>query len=90
VIREINPNSSQLHKYILPASDYFNTWREEIPLKDINENHVTSLLESHIITKFRIPHSLFFDNSKYFSSLKLIEFTLEQNIKVMYSKNYYP
>jgi hypothetical protein len=90
VIGEINPNSSQLHKYILTTTDYFTRWSEAIPLKTINENQVTSFLESHIITRFGIPDSLVFDNAKYFSSLKLTEFSLEQNIKVKYSTNYYP
>jgi hypothetical protein len=38
--REINPNSSQLHKYILTTTDYFTRWSEAIPLKTINENQV--------------------------------------------------
>jgi hypothetical protein len=51
---------------------------------------MASFLESHIITRFEIPESLVFDNAKDFSSLKLTEFSLEQNIKVKYSTNYYP
>jgi hypothetical protein len=90
VIEDINPNSSQLHKYILTTTYYFTIWSEAIPLKTINENQVILFLESHIITRFGIPNFLVFDNSKYFSSLKLTEFTLEKNIKVNYSANYYP
>jgi hypothetical protein len=90
VIGEINPNSSQLQKYILIATDYFTRWSETIPLKTINDNQLTSFLESHIITRFGIPKSLVFDNAKYFSSMKLIEFSLERNIKVKNSTNYYP
>jgi hypothetical protein len=90
VIGEINPNSSQLHKYILTTTNYFTRWTEVVPLKTINENHVTSFLESHIITRFGVPESLVFYNAKYFSSLRLIEYALEKNIKVKYSTNYYP
>jgi len=61
-----------------------------IPLKPINENHVVLFLESYIITRFGIPKFLVFDNVKYFSSLKITEFSLERNIKVKYSMNYYP
>jgi hypothetical protein len=89
-IKETNPNSCKLHKYILTTTDYFTRWSKEIPLKTINENMVTSFLKSHIITRFGIPESLVFNNAKYFSSLKLIEFSLEKNIKVKYSVNYYP
>jgi len=60
------------------------------PLKTINDNQVTSFLKSHIITRFGVLESLFFDNAKYFSSLKLTEYDLERNIKFKYSTNYYP
>jgi hypothetical protein len=90
VIGEINPNSSQLHKYILTTTDYFTRWMEAIPLKAINENQVISFLDSFIITRFGIPESLVFDNAKYFSSLKLTEYALDKNIKIKYSTNYYP
>jgi hypothetical protein len=86
VIGEINPNSSQLHKYILTSIDYFSIWSEAIHLKYINENQVTSFLESHIITRFEVPKSSFFDNAILFSSMKLTEFSLEINIKVKYSR----
>jgi len=51
---------------------------------------VILFLESHIITRFGVLELLVFDKEKYFSSLKLTEFSLERNIKVKYSKNYYP
>jgi len=77
IIGEVNPNSPQLHKYILTTTNYFTRCRESIPLNTINEIQVTSFLESHIITICGILESLTFDNAKYFSSLKLIEFALE-------------
>jgi hypothetical protein len=90
IIGEINPNSSQLHKYILKATDYFTRWTEAIPLKVVNEDQVISFLNSHIVTRFGVPQSLVFDNEKYFSSLKLTEYALENNIKMKYAANYYP
>jgi hypothetical protein len=66
VIGEINPNSSQLHKYIITTTYYFTRWTEAIPLKTINENQVISFLETFIITRFGVPESLVFDNAKYF------------------------
>jgi hypothetical protein len=62
IIGEITPNSSQLHKYILTAIDYFTRWTKISLLKYVNENHVISFLEQNIITRFGIPSSLVFDN----------------------------
>ena len=90
VVGEINPNSSKLHKYILTATDYFSKWIEAIPLKVINDTEVIQFLQQNILTKFGVPNCLVFDNAKYFSSLKIVEFSLKYNINIKYSANYYP
>ena len=64
IIGEIKPNSSLLHKYILTATDYFTRWVEAILLRKINEDTVISFLQDHIMTRFRVPISLVFDNAK--------------------------
>jgi hypothetical protein len=90
IIGPINPPSSQQHKYILTEIDYFTRWSEAIPLKVVNTNQVVSFLNSHIITRFRIPECLVFDNASYFSSLDMNVFSLEKGIKLKYSASYYP
>ena len=89
VVGEINLNSSKLHKYILTTTDYFSKWIEAIPLKVINDTKVIQFLQRDIVTKFGVPSCLVFDNSKYFSSLKIVEFGLKYNINIKYSFNYY-
>ena len=42
------------------------------------------------MTRFGVPISLVFDNSKYFSSIKLTTFAHDKGIKLHYSANYYP
>ena len=44
VIREINPNSSLKHKYILTTTDYFTIWVEVIPVRKVNEDAVMDFL----------------------------------------------
>ena len=90
VVGEINPNSFKLHKYILIANDYFSKWTEAIPLKVISDNEVIQFLQWNIVTKFGVPNCLVFDNAKYFSSLKIVDFSLKYNINLKYSTNYYP
>jgi hypothetical protein len=90
VVGEINPNSSKLHKYILTATDYFSKWTKAIPLKIVNDIEVIQFLQRNIVTRFGLPNCLVFDNAKYFSSLKIVEFALKYNINIKYLANYYP
>ena len=90
VVGEINPNSSKLHKYILTTTDYFSKWTESIPLKVINDTEVMQFLQRNIVTRLGVPKCLVFNNAKYFSSLKIVEFALKYNINIKYSTNYSP
>ena len=90
VVGEINQNYSKIHKYILMATNYFCKWTEAIPLKVINDHEVIQFLQHNIVAKFGVPCFLVFDNAKYFSSLKIVEFALKYNINLKYSTNYYP
>ena len=89
MVGDINPNSSKLHKYILTATNYFSKWTKEIPLKVINDTKVIQFLQQNIVTKFGVPNCLVFDNAKYFSSLKIVEFSLKYNINIKYAASYY-
>jgi hypothetical protein len=90
IIDPINPSSSQQHKYIATATDYFTLWSEAAALKTVNTSQVIAFLNSHIITRFGIPDCLVFDNASYFSSLEMSNFALEKGIKLKYSTSYYP
>jgi transposase InsO family protein len=90
IIGPINPPSSQQHKYIVIATDYFTRWSEATTLRTVNTSQVIAFLNSHIITRFGIPDCLVFDNASYFSSLEMSNFSLEKGIKLKYSASYYP
>ena len=72
------------------TTDYFTRWVEAIPLRKVNEDAVMNFLQDHIMTRFRVPISLVFDNATYFSSIELTAFANERGIKLDYSANYYP
>ena len=72
MVGEINPNYSKLHKYILTTIDYFTRWTKAIPLKNVNDNEVIQFLLRNIISKFGDPNTFVFDNSTYFSPLKIV------------------
>jgi transposase InsO family protein len=90
IIGPINLPSSQQHKFIITATNYFTRWSEAAPLKAVNTSQVIAFLNSNIITRFGIPDCLVFDNASYFLSLEMSEFALEKGIKLKYSSNYYP
>jgi hypothetical protein len=90
IIGPINPPSSQQHKYIVTATDYFTRWSEAVALRTVNTSQVIAFLNSNIITRFDIPDCLVFDNASYFSSLDMSKFALEKGIKLKYSASYYP
>jgi hypothetical protein len=90
IIGPINPPSSQQHKFIIKATDYFTKWSEAATLRTMNTSQVIAFLNSNIITRFGIPDYLVFDNAYYFSSLEMSEFALEKGIKLKYSASYYP
>jgi hypothetical protein len=90
IIGPINPPSSQQHKFIVKAIDYFTRWSEAVVLRTVNTSQVIAFLNSNIITRFGIPDCLVFDNASYFSSHEMSELSLEKGIKLKYSASYYP
>jgi hypothetical protein len=90
IIGEITPISSKQHKYILTSADYFTKWAEVNPLTRVNEKVVIQFIEQQLITRFGVPSILVFNNTAYFSSTLLTEFSLDKGIIIQYSKNYYP
>lgn len=68
---EIHPPSSDQHKWILTAIDYFTKWVEAIPSQNAIDSVVIKFLEENIITRFGFPQSNFANNSQSFSSNKI-------------------
>jgi hypothetical protein len=60
------------------ATDYFTQWSEAAALRTVNTSQVIAFLNSNIITRFGISDCLVFDNTSYFSSLEMSDFSLEK------------
>ncbi|KAH9295463.1 hypothetical protein KI387_039051, partial [Taxus chinensis] len=65
----INPNSSQGHKWILTATDYFTRWTEAVALKEANESSILDFYEG-ITTRFGVPATIISDNALAFIGSK--------------------
>ena len=89
-IGEIHPQSSNQHRWILTATDYFTKWVEAIPVKNATDTVVVKFLEENILSTFGCPQQIVTDNVPTFSSVKMIEFYQKYSILLHHSTPYYP
>ncbi|XP_070017732.1 uncharacterized protein [Nicotiana sylvestris] len=68
VIGPIKPKSSNGHRFILVAIDYFTKWVEAVTLKAITKKAVVDFVHSHIICCFGIPKTIITDNAENLNS----------------------
>jgi hypothetical protein len=57
-IGEIHPGSSNGHRFILVATDYFTKWTEVVPLRNMAHREVISFVQEDIIYQFGVPQTL--------------------------------
>ena len=76
----INPPSSEGHKFILVAIEYYTKWFEAIPLKIAIQKHVINFIKEYIICRFGIPQRLIMDNGENFTRKYINE--LYKKIKI--------
>ena len=87
---EINPTSSNQHRWILTTTDYFSKWVEAIPIKQATYFVDNKFLINNILSRFGFPKRLVTDNAKAFSSAKMIKFCVDYNIVLAHSTTCYP
>jgi len=61
-IGEIHPTSSDQHRWILTATDYFTKWIKEIPTRQATDAVITSFFENNLLSRFACPNKLITDN----------------------------
>jgi hypothetical protein len=88
-IGQIHPASSEGHRFVLVATDYFTKWIEAIPLKNMMHREVIQSISEHIIHRLGIPQTLTMDQGSSFLSHKVCDFAESLNIKLLSSSPYY-
>ncbi|XP_070032708.1 uncharacterized protein [Nicotiana tomentosiformis] len=63
VIGPINPKTSNGHRFILVAIDYFTNWVEAVTFKAVTKKAVVDFVYSNIICRFDIPKTIITDNA---------------------------
>lgn len=86
----INPPTFLQHRYMLTTTDCFTWWSESIPLAIVNNTMMIHLIEQQIITRFGVPSIFKFDSGLYSRSMDIVDFSLDKEINLRYSSNYYP
>jgi hypothetical protein len=89
-IGEINPPSSDQHKWVLTATDYFMKWIEVVLCMQATDYFIIKFLETNILSHFVCPRKIIFDNATTFRSKKIIEFCSQYRITLGHSTTYYP
>jgi len=88
-IGEIHPPSSDQHKWILTAIDYFTKWIEAIPSRQANDTLIIGFLGTNVLSRFGCPKKIITDNDVAFKSKKTINFYNQYHITLGHSTAYY-
>lgn len=88
VVGPIEPPSSRGHRFILAATDYFSSWAEAVPLKEVKGETVKGFMQNKIIYSFGIPSQITSDNGPSLKSDKLSRFAKKYRTNLRYSTIY--
>jgi hypothetical protein len=88
-ISQIHPASSQGHRFVLVATDYFTKSMEAVPLKNMTCREVIHFILEHIIHIFGILQTLTMDQCSSFMSYHVFDFVESLKIKLLNSSTYY-
>nr|XP_019068218.1 uncharacterized protein K02A2.6-like [Solanum lycopersicum] len=90
VIGPIDPKSSNGHRFILVAIDYFTKWVEAVTFKSVTKKAVVDIVHSNIICRFGIPKIIITDNAMNLNSHLMKEVCEQFKIVHRHSTPYHP
>jgi hypothetical protein len=85
-----NPPSSNGHKYIIMAVDYFTKWFEAMPTFNNIADTTTHFFFNHFITRFGVPLQLVFNHGKHFENEIFAKLSSRLGFSHEFSSPYYP
>ena len=87
-IGEINPTSSNQHRWILTTTDYFTKWVEVVPTRQAIDEVIIEFLLNNIMSRFGCRRKIVTNNPKAFTSSKMVKFRSDYNIILSHSSTY--
>ncbi|XP_004295616.1 PREDICTED: uncharacterized protein LOC101299459 [Fragaria vesca subsp. vesca] len=85
----IHPHSSEQHKFIIVATDFFTKWVEAEPLKVASANSVRNFIFRNIISRFGISECIVTDRRAAFMADLVVKYLNDYGIKLLHSTPYY-
>jgi hypothetical protein len=85
-----NPPSSNGHKYIIVAVDYFTKWVEAMPTFNNTADTATHFFFNHVISRFGVPLQLVSDHGKHFENEIFVELSSRLGFSHEFASPYYP
>lgn len=90
LVGKIKPSSSNGHKFILIATEYFTKWIEAIPLTKVTGKQISSFILIYIICRYGVPMTIITDNGRPFKNQDVKELCEQFHIQHRFSTPYYP
>jgi len=90
LIRQISPNSSGGHKFIITTTEYFTKWVAAIPMISIKGPKIVEFISHHIICQFGILAQIVTDNGKKIKNKEVLALCKAYHIRISFSTPYYP
>lgn len=90
LIGKILPTSSNGHKFIITATEYFTKWVEAIPMTYIIGKQISKFILNYLIYCYGVPQTIISDNGTPFKNQDAQELREKFYIKHQFSTPYYP
>jgi hypothetical protein len=90
LVGQIHPTSSNGHKFIITATNYFMKLVEVVPLAVANGKTVALFITNYIICRYGVPSSIITYNGGQFKNKDLKELCKKFRITQHWSSTYYP
>lgn len=86
----ITPPSSDGHKFIIIATEYFTKWVEVVPLTFTTGKKISRFILNYIICCYGVPLTIITDNGTPFQNKEVDKLCAKYKIYHGYSSIYYP
>jgi len=87
---KIQPSSSNGHKFIIIAIEYFMKWVEAIPMTYITSKKIAKFILNYLICQYGIPQAIVTNNGRPFKNQDVHALWTQYNIQHHFSTPYYP